>query len=427
MLKCLLLTSNIGSLISKPHLEPEWMQQICDVLATTQPDVFAIHLQEINGQVGSSHASRLENFLRTLLERIHLEHSSQRGFVIFNSEGTSVDDPEFAALGSIYWFRTDRHLIESWDYTACRFVPSTDEIVSRIPNNRLRKTSGSHFGTHLDQKRFPADMSPSGIASRKGFIRTRWRIDGCVVEFVNVHLFNDSDNVISVKEHPSIYAQCRARGMRWLMELINSDSLPGQHVAIFGDFNFRLNLPALLERLCHGEQASLSLELLGPDGTTCLHPLAPKDCEPDAASLNAKTSDQPMISNCDINPTVIIGRRVFDLHGVLSDRWKYSEDLLSFDTEMDVFADQLKELPITFPPSYPFDAASSNPHAYARTRCPAWCDRILFSPNMLAKLRPSIEPSGSTCPVTYDMLAKDSTVGDHKPVYLYFSLDTSPG
>ncbi|GAA53270.1 inositol-1,4,5-trisphosphate 5-phosphatase, partial [Clonorchis sinensis] len=270
-------------------------------------------------------------------------------------------------------------------------------------------------------------MSPSGIASRKGFIRTRWRIDGCVVEFVNVHLFNDSDNVISVKEHPSIYAQCRARGMRWLMELINSDSLPGQHVAIFGDFNFRLNLPALLERLCHGEQASLSLELLGPDGTTCLHPLAPKDCEPDAASLNAKTSDQPLISDCDINPTVIIGRRVFDLHGVLSDRWKYSEDLLSFDTEMDVFADQLKELPITFPPSYPFDAASSNPHAYARTRCPAWCDRILFSPNMLAKLRPSIEPSGSTCPVTYDMLAKDSTVGDHKPVYLYFSLDTSPG
>lgn len=52
--------------------------------------------------------------------------------------------------------------------------------------------------------------------------------------------------------------------------------------------------------------------------------------------------------------------------------------LLELDREKDAFRDQLCELKITFPPSYPFEE-SLNGTTYGRTRCPAWCDRILMS------------------------------------------------
>ncbi len=46
---------------------------------------------------------------------------------------------------------------------------------------------------------------------------------------------------------------------------------------------------------------------------------------------------------------------------------------------MDAFKDQLFEFPVRFLPSYPFEENSSSGKSYMKTRCPAWCDRVLLS------------------------------------------------
>lgn len=46
---------------------------------------------------------------------------------------------------------------------------------------------------------------------------------------------------------------------------------------------------------------------------------------------------------------------------------------------MDAFKDQLFEFPVTFLPSYPFEENCLDGQSYMKTRCPAWCDRVLLS------------------------------------------------
>lgn len=46
---------------------------------------------------------------------------------------------------------------------------------------------------------------------------------------------------------------------------------------------------------------------------------------------------------------------------------------------MDAFRDQLFEFPVKFLPSYPFEENGADGQLYMKTRCPAWCDRVLLS------------------------------------------------
>ena len=59
----------------------------------------------------------------------------------------------------------------------------------------------------------------------------------------------------------------------------------------------------------------------------------------------------------------------------------------------------------TFPPSYPFSEEVDLSNVYMKSRCPSWCDRILVNKLFLDRV------SDETC---YDMIGKDSCMGDHK-------------
>lgn len=50
--------------------------------------------------------------------------------------------------------------------------------------------------------------------------------------------------------------------------------------------------------------------------------------------------------------------------------------LIPYDFEAKQF-ESLMELDITFHPTYPFDETVAN--KFMRTRCPSWCDRVLFN------------------------------------------------
>ena len=50
------------------------------------------------------------------------------------------------------------------------------------------------------------------------------------------------------------------------------------------------------------------------------------------------------------------------------------------------------------------------------TRCPAWCDRIFGTPCGMKLVKDSpVEP-------VYNSLSPDGCVGDHKPVFLAFTM-----
>lgn len=53
--------------------------------------------------------------------------------------------------------------------------------------------------------------------------------------------------------------------------------------------------------------------------------------------------------------------------------------LKDYDYELKSFKDQLFEFAIHFQPSYPFEESEHEGTKYMKTRCPAWCDRVVLS------------------------------------------------
>jgi inositol polyphosphate 5-phosphatase INPP5A len=73
--------------------------------------------------------------------------------------------------------------------------------------------------------------------------------------------------------------------------------------------------------------------------------------------------------------------------------------------------DNLIELKIIFPPSYPFMEDLENYEKYMESRCPAWCDRILLNKSLgefILKENNFI----------YDMMGQKTCMGDHKVIYI---------
>eukprot|EP00058_Branchiostoma_floridae_P023581 XP_002609071.1 hypothetical protein BRAFLDRAFT_96912 [Branchiostoma floridae] len=197
------------------------------------------------------------------------------------------------------------------------------------------------------KEKFPQDFFPNFRWSRKGFLRTRWSI--C--------------DRISEDKHEKV-----------------------PHF-IFGDFNFRLDTQSVVKSLC----ATAKEERIGNDGQ--IKRLVYKE----EGSENGKV-------------VLTLEKKVFDHFNqeVFINDFKW---LHQFDKEPKRFADRLQELDITFPPSYPFSEDVREGRQYMKTRCPAWCDRILLSQSA----RDLIQRGDEYTPV-YHVMGSNVCMGDHKLV-----------
>lgn len=83
--------------------------------------------------------------------------------------------------------------------------------------------------------------------------------------------------------------------------------------------------------------------------------------------------------------------------------------LQQFDCELQPLKEVLVEYPITFPPTYPFEEDPLLPQNFMLTRCPAWCDRILMSPD--AK---NLINDNNFSSLHYNTIGNDVCMGDHK-------------
>ncbi|KAF6208756.1 hypothetical protein GE061_014495 [Apolygus lucorum] len=289
------------------------------------------------------------------------------------------------ALGNFYFIHETINDVLIWDFKGLCFEAVEGKSISagEIENVPTKEKS-----------KFPQDFFPECKWSRKGFMRTRWNLNGTVFDLINIHLFHDASNFIAMESYPSVYSKTRQRALEYTLDRFHTDEFGVAPFFLFGDFNFRTDTQGVIKKLCDG------LEVV-------------KVNEGKNNTVEYKDNDKVVLT---------LGKKEFKHNNhqamFLDQLW-----LKEFDKEMDDFCTNLFEFPIHFPPSYPFIEDSSNENSdYMETRCPAWCDRVLLSQSA----RPLVHGDGE-CSIEYGLIGKSSCMGDHKPVYLLGGLEQNAG
>ncbi|KAG8183396.1 hypothetical protein JTE90_008298 [Oedothorax gibbosus] len=387
-----LISANVGSIFEDPeNLFSLWLKEFLLVIKQFEPKFLALHCQEVGGKCAKDAAKHVEDFVRALMTSEELSHFDQIR-VYMDNGFTNVET--FTALGSLYFVHNSLKDVQIWDFNENKFKSAAGKEV-HIGNIDLVGTT--------EKVKFPVEVFPESTFSRKGFMRTRWRIGCSVFDLVNVHLFHDACNFTAMKEFPSIYSKRRQNAMAYILQRFNMGPQERAPLFIFGDFNFRLDTKGVVQKLT--EQA------------VPVYVKSAKNEEVEKIVYREAGNEDKVI--------LTLEKKVFDLdqHEVTfaGEKW-----LLEFDREPKTFEKDLFEFDISFPPSYPFKEDTCSGNSYMRTRCPSWCDRIFLSRSALSLV--NMTPLGSGYPpILYQLVGADSAMGDHKPVMLLCNLRCFPG
>ncbi|XP_021967647.1 inositol polyphosphate-5-phosphatase A isoform X2 [Folsomia candida] len=371
MVRMFLVTANVGSVFENLEKGLEiWMDEFTSVIRSRDPEFVAIHFQETGGKNYENGSDCIDIFFGRLVERMgQLNFRRGEGFV----DSRSDLEHQFTALSNVYFVheRVHPHAVAIWDFQAKCF----QDVQSHPPKIY---TGGELDHVYKKEKeKFPQNFYPNCKWSRKGFLRTRWRISGKIVDFVNIHLFHDSDNVVAASTFPSEFAESRQRTLNYTLNRLQNNPREIFPLFIFGDFNFRLNTQGVLSHL--------ERELVGGENSNGVS---------HGVTISTKKFNLPELER----------RFLHSFH------W-----LKQFDFEGQHLHEILDELNFDFHPTYPFEEDENEPEKFMRTRCPAWCDRILFT-------HPTKDIISQESLIEYNVLGSKTCMGDHKPVYLTFTL-----
>ncbi|BFF91716.1 inositol polyphosphate-5-phosphatase A [Drosophila madeirensis] len=384
--KVLLVTANVGSLFEDPEgLLQTWLHEFLSKVSDIQPQFLALHLQEVGGKTYEKSMEHVQEFIRCLCDAsVMAAYFSVQAYM--DEDFKSAE--HFTALGSIYFAHEDIVSLKIWNFTTHSWEGKTQEVKDKnIYCGNIESIATK------EKSKFPQNYFPECKWSRKGFMRTRWEINGTVIDLVNIHLFHDASNLAACENFPSVYCKTRRRALVHTIERFHSDkencSVP---YFLFGDFNFRCDTEGVVKELTKNLNAY--------------------------RSENSKNENNKVHYRNSIGDTVLtIGKKEFS-H--VDHQLKFKEDWLKkYDRELEPFKDILEEFPIHFVPSYPFEEDPQMPTDYMSTRCPAWCDRILMSPQVKEIIQ--IDDS------KYGMIGESACMGDHKPIYLSVRLKPNKG
>eukprot|EP00039_Didymoeca_costata_P021897 m.3180 g.3180 ORF g.3180 m.3180 type:complete len:432 (-) comp2708_c0_seq1:68-1363(-) len=388
------VTANVGSLFEKESLQSSWMAELAKVLETHHPEFLAVHMQEVGGKGSDGKREKVEAFVE-LLRKFAGNHGLTKISGYLDTDNHEVE--QYSALGAVYFVK------ESLDIEVYNYVKNSYEPV------------GTHYdlgGKSEIHRKVKFAKGQFGIKNhaRKGFIHTKWRVDGRVVSTVNIHLFHDDSNIVAASTHgvSSCYAQTRAAALQYVLNDLESDAeIPEKRprkdsdalaegtaelLFLFGDFNFRLRVGDALRFVC---------------GVRPRRP--PSDKEPEQLVYTKRGSKSPDLTLSKKKITYT-DPNLF-LHDI--------PGLLKFDNELDEFP-ELKECAVTWKPTYPFSEGEiPEKHAglYGDKRPPAWPDRVLMDVKTFESVA-NMNPH-------YNTIGLDACMGDHKPVYLSISLPVS--
>ncbi|XP_068625514.1 uncharacterized protein 5PtaseI [Battus philenor] len=338
----LLVTANVGSIFEDPSVMlPIWTSEFLQAVSRMDPKFIALHLQEVGGKAYEKSMQYVQDFVQRLCDCPELRLYDK--IRIFLDEDFSSPE-KFTALGNMYFAHSTLADVKIWDFDAKGYV---DVVGKEVNSGNIEKV------TTKEKAKFPQHFFPECKWSRKGFLRTRWLLRGTAVEFVNIHLFHDASNLLAMEPFPSVYCRSRRRALRHTLRHLHSDANSAPYF-IFGDFNFRTDTGGVVKKVTE-ELTACRLQ---------------NGANVDSSKLQyrAKSDDRVVLT---------VGKKEFahvDHQKIFREPW-----LQRFDRELEALRPHLYEFPVKFPPSYPFEENVQLPTHYMKTRCPAWCDRVLLS------------------------------------------------
>ncbi|KAE8292389.1 Type I inositol 1,4,5-trisphosphate 5-phosphatase [Larimichthys crocea] len=385
----LLVTANLGSLFDQmDKIQNGWLQELYKTIRSYKPKFIALHFQEVGGKDYTDNMCHAKDFFENI--------ESSEEMKDFDRVCTYVDnqfqaEDSFTALGSIYFIHKTLKNIYQYDFNVKDFKAVSGQ----------KKHMGSLDGVStVEKEKFPKNFWPDFKWSRKGFMRTRWIIHNQGLDLVNVHLFHDASNLIACNSSPSIYSANRKNALRYVISRISDSCYTPMPFFLFGDFNFRLDTQSLVQHL----STSADVQTVKKDSSNEVQKII---CE-------EKDNDHQVLLHIEEKLFTYLHQAVF--------REDSGKALLKYDKEAAAFHDVIREEDITFPPSYPYSEDDTKPTQYMNTRCPAWCDRILMSHTAQEIIQKREDGEKN---VVYNTMGPNICMGDHKPVFLFFSLKTN--
>ncbi|XP_056144918.1 inositol polyphosphate-5-phosphatase A [Lampris incognitus] len=385
----LLVTANVGSLFDNVgEIQNEWLREFYKTVHKYKPQFIALHFQEVGGKDYTVNMGHAESFFWSI-ESSEEMREFDRACIYVDNQFKAEDS--FTALGSMYFIHKALKNIYQYDFTVKDFkaVSGKNKYVGSL--DRV---------TTAEKEKFPKNFWPDFKWSRKGFMRTRWIIHNQGLDLVNVHLFHDASNLIACNSSPSIYSANRAKALRYVINRISDSSNTPLPFFLFGDFNFRLDTLSLVQYL----STSADVQTVKKDSSNEVEKII---CE-------AKDNDHKVLLHIEAKLFAYLHQAVF--------REDNGKALLKYDKEVTAFHDVVREEQILFPPSYPYSEEYTKPTQYMNTRCPSWCDRILMSHAAQEFIHRREDAERS---VVYNTLGPNVCMGDHKPVFLFFTLKTN--
>lgn len=385
----LLITANVGSVFeNRGGLEERWIRETLSTITRLKPKFVALHFQESGGkESGEESLQNVKEFVRIFLGQSQVKEKFDRARAWFDQDYHVQE--RYTALGCIYLISKSLDDVSLWDFEDCTFKRIIAEEIS------IGSLTDVPF---LEKEKFPLDFFPKFKWSRKGFMRTRWKINKCVFDLLNIHLFHDASNLVSIEMTPSEYTKNRKRALDHVLDRLHHSCLPMAPHVLFGDFNFRLDNKRVVESLCAG----LPQQHIRKDGESSTSKIIFRD---------RKKADKVFLT---LEP------RIFKFHDESIFRYHNGKKFSKYNREFDAFQDRLFEYNISFIPSYPFSENVKETTVYGDSRCPSWCDRIFLSHCWKALI-----VERKSLPVVYDMIGKQTCMGDHKPIFLFFKMNSS--
>ncbi|CAG9807923.1 unnamed protein product [Chironomus riparius] len=381
-IECLLVTANCGSVFEDPsRLLENWIAEFLSHVKKSKPKFIGLHLQEVGGKTYEKSMEYVEQFIKIMCESNELSEFAKIR-IYLDEDYNSAE--HFTALGNLYFVHNSINCLKIWNFSNHEFEDVEGKTI---------QTGNIESVATKEKAKFPQQFFPECKWSRKGFLRTRWNIDGSTIDLINIHLFHDASNLAACEPFPSVYCKSRRRALIHTLERIHNDQENGLvPFFIFGDFNFRCDTEGVVRKL-----------------TTHLTEQRIPHLKTDHSKVQFRGADGSI--------QLTVGKKEFTHidHKIFKEDW-----LKKFDRELEPLEDILYEFPISFSPTYPFEENPQLPNHYMTTRCPSWCDRILMTKSM----KRLIENEEYT---EYGIIGKDICMGDHKPVYLKLYLKTNQG
>lgn len=383
----LLVTANVGSIFEEPSVMLKiWTEEFLSTILRLDPKFIALHCQEVGGKNYGQSGRHVEDFVRLLMSSEELRLFDK--IRVFLDEDYSSAE-HFTALGNFYFVHESLKDVLLWDFKECTFIPV---------NGKEVHSGNIEAVTTKEKAKFPQEFFPECKWSRKGFLRTRWSVNGTVFDLINIHLFHDASNFIAMETFPSVYSKTRRRALEHTLDRFHSDKYPNAPYFLFGDFNFRTDTAGVIKKLTEDTQ--------------------------EKKLSNKGNISKLQFHNKEDDLILTLGKKEFSHHEHQNVFMKNGGQWLrEYDRELEDFDGRLFEFPIKFVPSYPFEEDINEGSHYMQTRVPAWCDRVLLSPTAKALVQDIPSPDA----IEYGIIGPTTCMGDHKPVYLSAILASDTG